>query len=180
MHYSNLVIVPKNGSEDIAEKVAEAMGPSEESGNGFWDWYQIGGRWTGLFDGYEPEKDPKNTETCAQCGGSGRRDDELGKAARERDPSYTCNGCGGKGERPTWPTQWGIHDGDIIPLDSVTEEQFKKFYRVVIEGREFGGSDYRPWRPVGETIFPKREGPPLDWLKATYPDHLAVIVDNHG
>lgn len=42
----------------LEDAVQEAMGPSEESGGGFWDWYQIGGRWTGTFDGYDPDTDP--------------------------------------------------------------------------------------------------------------------------
>src|SRR5438105_14919384 len=108
MHDSNMGIVPKNGTDDFEEKVARAMGPSEEeSGCSFWDFYQIGGRWTGLFDGYDPEKDPKNIVKCDLCHGTGKRDDKIGRKARERDPSYACNACGGKGERVTWPTQWG-------------------------------------------------------------------------
>lgn len=66
MHYSNLVIIeaPEDGvisTEYVDAAVQRAMGPSEESG-GFWDWYQIGGRWTGAFDDYDPEKDPANQE----------------------------------------------------------------------------------------------------------------------
>ena len=39
-----------------------------------WDWYSIGGRWTGLFDPkYKPEEDPQNMEVCDLCKGTGDR-----------------------------------------------------------------------------------------------------------
>lgn len=83
-----------------------------------WDWWQVGGRWSGFFaeDGYDPTTDPDNIETCDVCAGTGRRDDALGRAERERDPSYTCNGCGGKGTRTKWPTQWRAVGSNVVPL----------------------------------------------------------------
>ena len=60
MHYSNLVVIDK--TDDVEKAVESAMGPSSDGGGGFWDWYQIGGRWTGALDGYDPEKDPANHE----------------------------------------------------------------------------------------------------------------------
>ena len=46
--------------------------------NGRWDWYQIGGRWTGaLSEGaYDPELAPENITSCSLCGGSGVRVDD--------------------------------------------------------------------------------------------------------
>lgn len=43
-----------------------------------WDWWQVGGRWTGAFTAadeqpYEPGMDPGNIETCVICGGTGKR-----------------------------------------------------------------------------------------------------------
>ena len=40
-----------------------------------WDWWQIGGRWTGSLDEYEPEKDLENQEWCSFCAGTGNRSD---------------------------------------------------------------------------------------------------------
>jgi len=141
VHYSNLVIVEKPDDHDIKKAVAEVMSPHE---NHWWDWYQIGGRWTGVFDGYDPAKDPANQQDG----------------------------------RAKWPTEWAEHPGDIVPLESVSEESYKKFFRVVIGRRTFGGEDYLPWKKI-EEMFPRREMPPLEWLKNEYAGHLAVVVDNH-
>ena len=190
MHYGNLLIIEK--TENIAAAVQRAMGPDEENG-GFWDWYQIGGRWTGALDGYKPDEDPRNVEQCEQCHGTGFREDEIGLDARCGNSTYTCNGCGtfdeeskrwkhgkhGPGKRTVWPTRFADHPGDIAPIESVTEEAYKAFFRVVIgRGLVFGGQQYLPWKEIGQT-FPKNEMPPLDWLKREYAGHLVVVVDNH-
>lgn len=169
MHYSNLVVIEK--TDNIKAAVEQAMGPHEENG-GFWDWYQIGGRWTGVLDGYDPETDPANIEPCPLCAGTGKRTD--------MEVANGCNGCSGSGKRVKWPTAWAERAGDIAPIESLTEEQFDKFYRVVVgSGRVFGGEEYLPWKPIDE-MFPRREKPPLDWLKKEYADHLVVVVDNHS
>jgi hypothetical protein len=83
-------------------KVVERTNPDAK-----WDWYQVGGRFNGYFDvEYDPDTDPENQEVCFICRGTGKRDDDLGRARREEDPTYTCNGCGGKGTKVSWPTQW--------------------------------------------------------------------------
>lgn len=167
-HYSNLVIIEK--ADDIEAAVKDAMGAREDQG-GFWDWYQIGGRWTGALDGYDPDKDPANTERCTLCGGTGTRPDMV--------VNNGCNGCAGTGTARLWPTQWVKHPGDIAPIESVTPEAYERFYRVVTPGcTTFGGVSYLPWKPIDE-MFPKQEMPPLDWLKKEYAGHLAVVVDNH-
>lgn len=118
MHYSNLVIIKRpNLGETIESLVKDAMG---ESGDWF-DWYQIGGRLTGLFDGY-----------------------------------------------------------DCVPLESVTDQHYAMIYRVVCEYGRFESERYTPWAEENEAKFPKQEMPPLVWLKANMPGHLAVIVDNHN
>lgn len=41
-----------------------------------WDWWQIGGRWTGELDGdYDPRQDIENQEWCNICDGTGNRSD---------------------------------------------------------------------------------------------------------
>jgi len=188
MHYGNLVILekpegfpnPHNGMNRWLEAaVSEAMGPSEDDG-GFWDWYQIGGRWTGLFDGYDPEKDPANIVVCDLCHGTGRRDDELGKSLRTKNPEYTCNGCSGEGKRAEWPTQWKFHPGDLMPIENLTQEHLNRIYRVVLNGASWGGEEYIPWKSGTDNAFYKREMPPLEWLKKEYEGYLVVIVDNHS
>lgn len=181
MHYSNLVIIEK--PEEITQAaieaaVEEAMGPSQEQG-GFWDWYQIGGRWSGALDGYNPDEDPANLRECDLCNGTGKREDALGKEERARNPDYNCNGCDGRGKSVAWPTSWAFHPGDVAPVSQLTEAQLKRFYRVVTPGHRFEAEDYVPWAEIGK-MFPKKEMPPLAWLQKEYADYFVVVVDNHS
>lgn len=82
--------------------------------NAKWDWYQVGGRWSGFFTGVNPAEDPRNQEICFLCGGTGRRDDEIARERRRLNPDYTCNGCGGEGISTKWPTQW-VSEGNVLP-----------------------------------------------------------------
>lgn len=124
MHYSNLVIVDKKSAQtDLKLSVESAMGPHEEDG-GFWDWYQIGGRWTGILDGYDPSTDPRNQEKCNLCDGTGKR--------KDIQCVNGCNGCEGTGIAEKWPTQWAEHPGDVMPVKNLTQEQLDKFFRVVV------------------------------------------------
>lgn len=89
-----------------------------------WDWWSIGGRWTGLLSGYDPAKDAANWQRCDLCAGTG---------TRPGSPAGTCNGCdqhraaaaalgldnGGIGWDLKWPTQWADHAGDVARLDHV-------------------------------------------------------------
>ena len=66
-------------AEDV--KIAAEPNCEECSGSGMrettynpkskWDWYQVGGRWTGMIDppGYSPMDDPKNVIQCFHCRG---------------------------------------------------------------------------------------------------------------
>lgn len=103
---------------------------------GYWDWYAIGGRWTGWLSGYDPQKDPRNLETCFLCHGSGVRRDKLGIEAGQTKKKITakghprfgqigwCNGCEGVGKSVRF--HFLPHEGDIMPaarlLDMASEK----------------------------------------------------------
>jgi len=165
MHFANLVII--KGKGDIGVEFLKAIGPHKDDG-GFWDGYRIGGRWTGLFDGYDPETDERNIEVCDLCQGTGKRCDKAG-------PAYSCNGCEGKGRRVKSACDWVLYEGDIIPIEKLTEEQLEKFYRVV---RPDGSIEFELWTPwiSGGVVEAKRL---LEWLKTWFPRHLCVVVDTH-
>ena len=87
-----------------------------------WDWYSIGGRYTGFLDpDYDPSKDPANTGICNICKGSGVRNDmpvfaegaDPFKSSPIRLETAKCNGCDGKGKSIKWPTEWKKHSGDV-------------------------------------------------------------------
>lgn len=115
MHFLATVLVPSDApiTEDA---VAAVLAPYEERWeggddeaikHGFWDWWVIGGRWTGAWaPGYDPTTDPANREECFLCHGTGKRDDELGRVTRERNPDYGCNGCESTGQRLKAASQW--------------------------------------------------------------------------
>lgn len=127
MHYHAEVWIPKDGDPKLVEQqVSIAMAPyneeiddTEHRTKHLWDWWQIGGRWTGAHDKFNPEDDPANTERCDLCNGTGLRMDAVGVQARRQDPKYTCNGCNGKGERVKWPTEWATHGADILHVSEV-------------------------------------------------------------
>lgn len=144
MHYHAEVFLPADHSLDraaVEATVAAILAPfsEEEEANKrkLWDWYQIGGRWTGAHDpSYNPEKDPRNIKRCHLCAGTGFRADDLGKEFRAQDPSYTCNGCGqynketstwehgpnGAGWSTRWPTQWVPAECDIMSITNVPDD----------------------------------------------------------
>ncbi len=107
-HFTAWVVIPAEG--DIDALVADAMAPHLEEYHddghrtGWWDWYQIGGRATGMLSGYDPRTDPRNVQQCDPCQGTGQ--------PRRWSIGTTCNGCGGAGKALVWPTRYRRHDGD--------------------------------------------------------------------
>ena len=75
MHCYALVIL-EGEPEDVDQAVADMLEPwheyryasyddwpADEYDRPFWDWYQIGGRWTGALDpDYSPKRDPRNLD----------------------------------------------------------------------------------------------------------------------
>lgn len=157
-HYYALVLIPGEG--DVDELLNEALARYDEqleveqrtetyggetetywtNPAGFWDWYQVGGRWTGHLSGYDPDKDPSLSEVCWLCSGGGLRNDALGLQTRARNPEYTCNGCSGTGRQQMWPTQWPRHDGDVLPaahaLKLLMDDTTKAPYTFLAHGAE--------------------------------------------
>ena len=180
MHYKVIVIIEKPDPdapflpavESAVEHKLRRFGDGAE-----WDWYQIGGRYTGGFDGYDPDADARNMEKCWLCGGTGDRASWRGEPKANQHPTG-CNGCAGKGFAVTWPTQWPTRPEDVMPVAQMTDEQLKTF-AVVVSGDWFGRERYEPWREYGEA-FQAQSMPTLEWLKREYGDHLAVIVDCHN
>jgi hypothetical protein len=124
MHYSCGVVVPATATYDDCDKlVTEAMAKfreewSDDEHTGFWDWWVIGGRYTGVWTpDYEPRKDPRNItdETCHWCKGNGIQDREVfGYKAGEE-----CGNCLGSGKEPAWSL--APHEGDLRPVQYVLD-----------------------------------------------------------
>jgi len=139
MHFYAWVLVTGSDVELVQGEVDTIMGPfcEEVNKSGIWDWYQIGGRWTGVFDkAYNPEEDPKNLSVCFICKGTGERIiteelqavknsflESIGEKPEDKPVPRTveCNGCGGTGKKANWPTQWVKFKGDIVPVWFILE-----------------------------------------------------------
>jgi hypothetical protein len=168
MHYGALVIFSSRPKE-LDSAMESVMRDGKDI---YWDWYQIGGRWTGTLSGYDPDSDPANIEVCGFCNGTGNRPD--------MDVANGCNGCQGKGKHVKWPTQWAKHPGDIVPVSQLTGDAIEKnfLYVVLSDHGFFSGERYEPWRT--EDKFAKTDLPPLSWIKQQYKDGIAVVVDCHN
>lgn len=194
-HYHAEIWVPED--KDIGGAITTILAPHEEKYDegedtveGFWDWYQIGGRWSGVHvPDYQPETDPSNIEHSKICGGTGFRHDGVGKNARAGDPTYTCNGCGtyngdkkcwqhgecGPGKKVKWPSEWRRFEGDVLPVKNVPDDL--ECYTLIVNGQvfhtsEWGGDKFR------DTDFDGRVMPKLQELGLTS-GHL-VTVDYHS
>lgn len=117
VHFYAWVAIPP-GSE-IDDAVAAAMEPyrvnedqqesDAEDDADVWDFWTIGGRYTGALDGFDPLQDPENQETCPRCSGSG-----IGAA-----PGEECPRCRASGRVATSPQRWRRHPGDVQSLHRV-------------------------------------------------------------
>lgn len=117
-HFAVLVHTKTKPTQDDLNKILAPYHENDMCDGGKWDWFVLGGRFTGMFaTNYDPSKDPANIETCDICGGGGRRTDIIGTKARAKDPSYTCNGCNGTGKRSKWPTEWVQAGNQICGAD---------------------------------------------------------------
>jgi len=71
----------------------------------------------GTLQKYKDERDSYlnelKDEKCNVCNGTGVREDEIGKKAREKDEEYKCNGCQGKGEKEHFNKSYGF-DVDFV------------------------------------------------------------------
>lgn len=179
MHYSAYVILDAPSVDEVERRLEPFNENSPNRKEGKWDWYQIGGRWTGHFDGYDPTKDPANLKTCSLCAGTGRRDDALGRQARITDPNYSCNGCNGTGKEVSWPTQFGQRSEDFAPV-SIAIEKKPAYVVLTPDGVWHAREEYHP---EGEPWF--RPSVP-DWpaevrrLLGSYPNSYVAIVDIHS
>jgi hypothetical protein len=198
MHSAVLVIFHEDSN------VAEALEPYR---NAEWDFFEVGGRYTGLLGGYDPREDPDNFECCVLCNGTGKRlelpppieprefdavldpsqwvtkEMDYSRTTREYQESLGgCNGCLGKGTHLKPPSDWKPYDSDSILLADLTAEQYEgKFYAVCIGNWGWYSSERRiPWGPDEKRVQPQ-ELPPFDWLKSIGREgDRAVVVDCHS
>lgn len=188
MHYFALVQIPTGTTYEQAHAIVEELlaphqerfvenGKTDKYGEadgellGFWDWWVIGGRWTGVLDGYDPSADPVNQEQCVLCRGSGLRDDEVGRQHRATHPDYTCNGCQGSGVSVKF--RLAPHEGDLRSKADVIRAEAQSPYTLVTPERVTHKKDW-----TGSTFVDTNADFMAHW--ASIPDDAAlVVVDYH-
>ena len=135
MHFP-IIVIMKNGFQfaevdrllrpfdegiSVAEYLNEDGVPTTYNPESRWDWWQIGGRWTGVLSGtYNPREDAANIQTCTVCDGTGVRPggrEQFGEHWFEATKG--CNGCEGTGQSLKWPTEWASFVGDCVPVDKI-------------------------------------------------------------
>lgn len=208
MHFLTIVALPPgypDDAESIEEGVGRMMAPydeearttwvadEDEEGGGywtnaesFWDWYSIGGRWTGRLDGYDPEQDPALKEPCFICNGTGTRDWSGTDATPEWIAECNgCNGCKGAGEKTQWPTQWPMRRGDWARLGDVRAklEESPPYHLVAAEQHVCRQARNPDWNgvygPEGNGYFVDTEDVPK-LLAQLSDDCIVVVVDCHS
>ncbi len=107
-----------NDAGDV-EKVIKRTNPDAK-----WDWWVIGGRYSGKFSARKPEDIEENYETCFICQGSGMRRDAMGIQCRMANPNYTCNGCDGKGKSLKHAPQW-VQEGNQMDAAQIDFDAMK-------------------------------------------------------
>lgn len=185
MHYYAEIYLKE--LDNVEEQIAGILSPYsehneveqiEEDGETYWhnpiaffDWYQIGGRWTGEHTGYDPSEDVENVKTCDLCKGSGFRRDLVGLKAAMEHTSYTCNGCGtfdretkkwihgpyGKGRRLVWPTQFAKYKKDIIDIKDPDLKSDLSSYTLIVgpevfHKEEWNGSTFEKTKFDGNVL----------------------------
>lgn len=146
-----------------------------------WDWWTIGGRWTGMLrPDYKPYEDPRNFEPCDFCGGTGKRNDALGRRERLTHPGYSCNACRGKGTKVKFATKLAPPPpgGNWRPVREILDFE-PPFAILTPDGR---------WQEHGDMGWfglVRNEKSEADWkaearaILADFPDYVAVVVDVH-
>lgn len=114
-----------------------------------WDWWTIGGRWTGhLSISYEPEKDLDNYKKCWLCGGSGTRSDGM-DVSECKQPSPAghpvigkgCNGCNGTGYEMKYPS-------DLKPVGNFLRIKHLDWEKIEAKAHENLDSFWKKWQEM--------------------------------
>lgn len=88
--------------------------------NSKWDWWVVGGRYSGAFSHLNPINDPRNYERCPICHGTGYRTDKKAIEYRHSNPEFSCNKCGGTGRSLKFAADF-VNEGNVITAGSLRE-----------------------------------------------------------
>lgn len=152
-----------------------------------WDWWVVGGRWSGHLGGYDVRDYPENFEICFLCNGSGTRPDGIEKFGEDWAKSNNgCNGCNGEGTCLKWGDHVVPSDGNAKPVQSLLSLEGEKFAEIAVPYALVTPKE--GWLERGEMGWfgmSSNEKDKSEWadevrtVLETYSDHIAVVVDCH-
>lgn len=201
MHFLTIVCLPPGYTGGIEDGVTAALAPFnkeleveqvDEDGEvywrnpqGIWDWWQIGGRYSGHLDAAcDPRSDPRNWEPCIHCGGTGIR---AASGIHPQTGQPWCNGCTHdlevthrRGMTVKWPTEWVVDSGNVARLGDV---------RSILERSEWPGRPYylvhegitsaKRYDADSEPHFVDTSQDVIDAIRKLSDDCTVVVVDVH-
>jgi hypothetical protein len=188
MHYRVLVVLDKEDSNGaftehfrdealIQKAVTESLSRYEDVE---WDWWQIGGRWTGYFDGFDPMTDPANLDEK----GKAKWPTEWRRHAGDYLPVNDLTEKHMQGANAFCIDQTWHGGKDYFPwLGDRRWRPLRRKAQAWLRGHQYPRLEklFNAWTSVDFTkMFVEREQPPLAWLKHDYQDGLVVIVDCHN
>lgn len=179
-HFAGIVLYPTTDIDALLE-------PYNEDGEWFkegsrWDWWVVGGRFTGLLDNYDPTTDPVNLETCNFCdnGITTQRVADIYPAYQE-SVGKTCIQC--KGTSTVVKFILAPHNGDIIQAKDVSIESLRWIPSVIVtpDGIWHEQAQHGWW---GTTLGEKKEEDRwkkefTDLLNTNREGNFAILVDFH-
>ncbi len=175
MHFLAAVLIPADAAV-TEDAVRAAMAPYDEneSDDGWWDWWSIGGRWTGVWaDGYDAYEDPANKKPCLLCDSTGMRNDPIGKRHRQDHPDYTCNGCNGTGQALKHASEFVPVALDRRPVADIGE--LREPYTVVTPNGAWHRETWNGDKFVKDEHWTQTYRQALN----AFPAMHAVVVDYH-
>jgi len=193
-HFAVLVITEPD--KDVEEEVTRLLAPYDENDEWFregshWDWWVIGGRWTGHLDpSYDPYKDPLNYSPCEYCEGTGTTTAAVAKQypAYEKNIGKPCIQCavdfdGAPKPFPGMQLNFMLRRQDsdrAQPVREILERGIEPTLAVVTpDGAWTQGAQMGWW---GMTSDEKEaDAWKQEWhdLLVMHQDHVATIVDCH-
>lgn len=180
MSHFAVVVLSNDG-----QSVDDLLAPYDENGTWFaegsrWDWWVVGGRFTGALTNYDPTTDPANWELCGYCddGITTRRIADM-YPAYEQYIGQTCIQC--KGTSKVLSFQLAEYEGDVVPVRDLDIDAMRWIPTAVVTP---DGAWHEQGRPgwFGYVDSPKADE---DWaaevaaLFAAHPDATATLVDCH-
>ena len=212
-HFAGLVLAPtkkieatarSEGAGQLAAFIAVSALVAPYAEDGEWgadgtryDWFTVGGRFTGLLDDYKPWEDERNYEECRFCGGTGT----TTQAVANQYPAYQqhvgkpCIQCavGFDGKQKPFPGRalrfsYEPHDNDVMPARNIDFDRLRFVPSVIVTPDGKWHEQHRTG--MFASVLPNEQGEePKEedtWrrefsrLLEKYRDgHTAIVVDFH-